>query len=94
MSDELKTLTERAHAAVEAADTVAELDEVRVAYLGKKGALTEQLKTLGSLPAEERPAAGQAINAAKQQVSEWLEAKRSGLSRPSSTPHWKPTGWM
>lgn len=81
MSDELKTLIEQARAAVDAAETVAALDEVRVAYLGKKGALTEQLKALGSLPAEERPAAGQAINAAKQQVSEHLEAKRTKLEQ-------------
>ncbi len=81
MSDQLKTLTDKAHAAVDAADSVAALDEVRVAYLGKKGALTEQLKTLGALPAAERPAAGQAINAAKQQVSEWLEARRATLEK-------------
>ena len=74
MRDELKTLTERARSAVDAAESVAALDEVRVAYLGKKGALTEQLKMLGALPADERPAAGQAINAAKREVSEWLDA--------------------
>ncbi len=81
MSDQLKALTEQARAAIDAADSVALLDEVRVAYLGKKGALTEQLKSLGSLPPEERPAAGQAINAAKQQVSEWLDAKRTTLEQ-------------
>ncbi|PYZ99652.1 phenylalanine--tRNA ligase subunit alpha [Gammaproteobacteria bacterium 2W06] len=79
MSDALQSLTERAEQAVDAATSVAELDAVRVAYLGKKGEITEQLKALGQLPADERPAAGQAINAAKQRVSERLEARRSEL---------------
>ncbi|AUB78208.1 phenylalanine--tRNA ligase subunit alpha [Spiribacter roseus] len=79
MSDALQSLTERAEQAVDAATSVAELDAVRVAYLGKKGEITEQLKALGQLPADERPAAGQAINAAKQRVSERLEARRREL---------------
>ena len=81
MSEDLQALTEQAEAAVDAASTVAGLDEVRVAYLGKKGRITEQLKTLGKLPADERPAAGHAINAAKQRVSERLEARRETLRR-------------
>jgi len=52
-----------------ATDTAA-LDGVRVRYLGKKGLLTQQLKQLGKLPAEERPAAGQEINRIKQLVQE------------------------
>ncbi|AGY91752.1 phenylalanyl-tRNA synthetase [Spiribacter curvatus] len=79
MSDALQSLTERAEQAVDEATSVAELDAVRVAYLGKKGQITEQLKSLGRLPAEERPAAGQAINAAKQRVAERLEARRNAL---------------
>ncbi len=56
------------------------LDAVRVAYLGKKGELTAQLKNLGQLPAEERPAAGQAINQVKAQIQELLETRKSALS--------------
>jgi phenylalanyl-tRNA synthetase alpha chain len=55
------------------------LDEVRVQYLGKKGLLTQQLKQLGALPPEERPAAGQAINRIKQQVQQAIEARRTEL---------------
>ena len=50
---------------VAATGNLAALDEVRVHWLGKKGTLTELLKTLGSLSAAERPAAGQRINEAK-----------------------------
>jgi phenylalanyl-tRNA synthetase alpha chain len=52
---------------------------VRVQYLGKKGLLTEQLKQLGKLPAEERPQAGQAINVAKKQVQQAIEARKEAL---------------
>ncbi len=55
------------------------LDDVRVHYLGKKGVLTEQLKQLGQLAPEERKAAGQVINQAKQQVQEWLDTRRTAL---------------
>ncbi|MDN3519615.1 phenylalanine--tRNA ligase subunit alpha [Aquisalimonas lutea] len=78
-SEELQALVQEALAAVREAGTVSGLDEVRVAYLGKKGRITAQLKQLGQLPAEERPAAGQAINAAKDEVQAALEARRAEL---------------
>jgi phenylalanyl-tRNA synthetase alpha chain len=59
------------------------LDEVRVRLLGKKGLLTEQLKALGRLPAEERPAAGQKINDAKVVIHTAIEARRERLDRES-----------
>ena len=55
----LSVLVEQTLADVAASRDLAALDEVRVRLLGKKGALTDQLKSLGSLPAAERPAAGQ-----------------------------------
>jgi phenylalanyl-tRNA synthetase alpha chain len=64
---------------VAAAADAAALDAVRVRYLGKKGLLTQQLKQLGSLPAGERPAAGQAINRAKQALQQAIEARAREL---------------
>ncbi len=61
-----------------AADTAA-VDAVRVRYLGKKGSLTEQLKQLGRLPPEERPAAGPEINRIKQAVQANIEARKGAL---------------
>ncbi|HEY5738420.1 MAG TPA: phenylalanine--tRNA ligase subunit alpha [Gammaproteobacteria bacterium] len=58
---------------------MAALDAVRVAYLGKKGEITAQLKNLGQLPADERPAAGQAINRVKQEIQQLLETRRAQL---------------
>jgi phenylalanyl-tRNA synthetase alpha chain len=60
---------------------VAALDQVRVQYLGKSGLLTAQLKQLGRLPAEERPAAGQAINQAKRSLQEAIEQRRELLEQ-------------
>ena len=55
------------------------LEELRVRYLGKKGLVTEQLKSLGKLSADERPAAGQRINEIKQAIQSQLEDKVSQL---------------
>jgi phenylalanyl-tRNA synthetase alpha chain len=78
---DLTALTGRALAEVAACQELAALEDVRVRWLGKKGALTEQLKALGSLPAAERPAAGARINQAKVEVQVALEARRVQLER-------------
>jgi phenylalanyl-tRNA synthetase alpha chain len=61
------------------AGTLPELEEIRVHWLGRKGQLTEQLKSLGSLSAAERPAAGAKINAAKVELQSAIEARRAQL---------------
>jgi phenylalanyl-tRNA synthetase alpha chain len=60
-----------------ACETIQDLELAKSRYLGKTGALTEQLKSLGKLSAEERPAAGAAINLIKQKVEDALKARRS-----------------
>ncbi|HWK53104.1 MAG TPA: phenylalanine--tRNA ligase subunit alpha [Hyphomicrobiales bacterium] len=82
--DNLHTLTSAALDAVAAAASSADLEQLRVQYLGKKGSLTEQLKTLGALPPEERPAAGARINAAKQQVQDAIAERRELLDREAA----------
>lgn len=73
-----KILQDAERAVAKAADERA-LDDVRVRFLGKKGELTALLKSLGSLDASGRPAAGAAINAAKQQVQESIAERKSAL---------------
>ncbi len=75
----LAALEQSAQQAVDEAQDLKTLDEVRVRYLGKKGLLTEQLKQLGKLPADQRPQAGQAINVAKNQVQTAIEARKEAL---------------
>ena len=79
MSTDTQAIVSEAEQAAAGAANLAALDEVRVRFLGKKGRLTEQLKRLGKLPPAERPAAGQAINAAKERVAAAIEARRAAL---------------
>ncbi len=72
-------LIEAAESAIAAAASLPLLDEVRVGYLGKSGELTAQLKKLGSLPPEQRPQAGQAINKAKQALQQAIETRKAEL---------------
>ncbi|HEY8354907.1 MAG TPA: phenylalanine--tRNA ligase subunit alpha [Methylophilaceae bacterium] len=60
-------------------ETIQDLELAKSRYLGKSGLLTEQLKGLGRLSAEERPVAGAAINVVKQQVEEALKARRNAI---------------
>ena len=76
---QLDEVIAKAQAEIEGVKDAAALDELRVQYLGKKGFFTEQMKTLGSLSAEERPAAGALINQAKEQVQSALNAKREAF---------------
>jgi phenylalanyl-tRNA synthetase alpha chain len=78
---DLTSLVGEALAEVAASHDLGALDDARVRWLGKKGTLTEQLKSLGGLPAAERPAAGQRINEAKERVQAAIEARREALAR-------------
>jgi len=75
----LQQLVSAAEAAAASAGDLVALDQIRVHYLGKKGVLTERLKALGALPAEQRREAGAAINVAKEAVQAALEARRLAL---------------
>jgi phenylalanyl-tRNA synthetase alpha chain len=76
---DLESLVKRLLAEIASSADLSALDGVRVAALGKKGELTELLKGLGKLPAEERKSAGGAINDAKQSVTAALDARRAWL---------------
>ena len=78
---EIEDLKAEALAALDAAATREEVESVRVRFLGRQGVVTEQLRGLGSLPAAERPAAGQALNQVKNALAEAARARRETLSR-------------
>ncbi|MFP4055917.1 MAG: phenylalanine--tRNA ligase subunit alpha [Candidatus Brocadiia bacterium] len=81
MQQTFQDLHEEALARIEAADTLDELEEARVAYLGRRGALKQAMRGLAELPAEQRPAAGRAANAAKEAIQAALDARRALLER-------------
>jgi phenylalanyl-tRNA synthetase alpha chain len=76
---DLTTLIKEAQTAIEKVQTLSEYEQVKAHFLGKKGVLTEQLKSLGSLSPEERPKAGQVINQAKAAIQELLDSKLQSL---------------
>ena len=75
----LETLHRAALDAVTAASSPADLEQLRVEYLGKKGALTGLLKSLGQLSAEERPKAGAKINVVKEEITTLINQRRRDL---------------
>ena len=78
--ENLNQILADALAAVAASENEAGLDEVRVQYLGKKGALTSLLKQLGNVAPEDRPKFGQLVNEAKQQVQEKMNERKTALA--------------
>jgi phenylalanyl-tRNA synthetase alpha chain len=79
LSEDLQSIEQEFTAAIAAAADLASIEETRVAALGKKGRISELMKRLGALPAEERKSFGQAINGVKQRVSDALDARKSEL---------------
>jgi len=75
----LNRILQEAKTAIEQANKPAQLEDMRVHYLGKKGELTSQLKQIGSLPPAERPLFGDKVNQIKQEVAELLNLKKVEL---------------
>ena len=78
MVDTDSLLTDALQAIKEASDEKS-LESLRVKFLGKKGSFTAMLKSLGKLPPKERPAAGEDINHAKQQLEQAIEVRKRQL---------------
>ncbi len=77
--ENLDALVSTALEAVRQAADVNALEQIRVQFLGKKGELTQVMKTLGNMPAEERPKVGAIINEAKEQVQTELNARKADM---------------
>ncbi len=76
---EIESLSKQALADIAAASSSEALEALRVSLLGKSGRITAQLKSLGTLPAEQRKAAGEAINQARDALGEALSARKVAL---------------
>lgn len=80
MVSELERLRREAEEQVRTAGSSRELSELETRYLGRKGALTLLLRSLGSLPPDERPTVGRLVNEAKQAVQELIERRRTEIA--------------
>ena len=77
----LDDLKAEATAAIKSAGDSAALEKLRVEWLGKKGRVTDLLKSLGQLDADERPKVGAEINAVKQLLSERISERKKTLQQ-------------
>ena len=81
MNNNLKTIREDAIKQILSSDTLDKLNDIRVAYLGKKGELTAILKTMKDLSPEERPVFGQLVNEVRAEIEEKLEEVKTKLAK-------------
>lgn len=77
---QVEQITQQAHQAVALAGSLEELEKAETQFLGRKGEITQLLKLIGSLPQEERAGFGQQVNAAKAELAQAVEARRTELS--------------
>jgi phenylalanyl-tRNA synthetase alpha chain len=84
MNEKLSTIAADAMAAIRDAASPADLDQVQVRFLGKKGVLTALLKTLPTLQPEERAQVGQGTNVLKTEITSAIEARREALMDAAS----------
>ena len=77
----IQLLVDEALVEIGGAESSRDIEQARVRFLGKKGALTKQLKRIGSLPTQERRAFGQAVNDAKQLLAEKIAERAVQLDR-------------
>ena len=74
MQEQLRRIQEEASEQLENIRDKAGLDALRLKMLGKKGDLTQLLRSMGQLPAEERPKAGQMINVVREKLTEQMDS--------------------
>ena len=77
---QLEQIAEEAAGAINSAAMVADLDAAETSYLGRKGQLTGLLRLVGTLPPDEKPQFGAAVNARKDDLTVLLSEKRLGLA--------------
>ena len=77
MKEQLAQIKQQAVEALQQAQTPAQLEDLRVRFLGKKGELTAVLKQMGKLSPEERPVMGQLANAVRAEIEEMLEKQKA-----------------
>lgn len=81
MKEKLKGILDEAVAQINESEGMEKLNEIRVAFLGKKGELTSVLKSMKDVAPEERPKVGQLVNEAREQLESLLEEKKEAFAR-------------
>ena len=84
MKDKLQKIREEAVRQIKASEELSKLNEVRVAFLGKKGELTAVLKGMKDVLPQDRPAVGQLVNETRAAIEDMLEQTKKS---------WRPLNW-
>lgn len=79
MKDELNQIEQEAIAHINEAETLKEVQDLQVAYLGRKGSITSVLRGMGKLPAEERPVIGELANKVREVLTDALQEKKTAI---------------
>ena len=80
MNENLQKILDEAKTRIAAAESLEDLNDIRVQMLGKKGRITDVMKSMRELPPEERPAFGQMVNGLRQMVEETMETRKRLLA--------------
>ncbi len=81
MKEKLSKIVEEAIASIESSEQLDKLNDIKVAYLGKKGELTSVLKGMKDVLPEDRPKVGQMVNDARNMIEEKLEARKKAFEK-------------
>ena len=81
MKDRLEQIRQNALAQIEEAGALEKLNDIRVAFLGKKGELTSIMKSMKEIAPEERPAFGQMVNETRSEIEKKMEEMKTELAR-------------
>ena len=81
MKARLEQIRERALSQIKGCETAEKLNEIRVAVLGKKGELTDLLKSMRDLAPEERPKVGQMVNDTRAEIEKVLEETKAKMEK-------------
>ncbi len=81
MKDQLEKIKQEALKQIEASDALEKLNDIKVAYLGKKGELTSVLKSMKDVTPEDRPKIGQMVNEAREAIEGKLDAAMTALMK-------------
>ena len=81
MKEKIEQIRQQALAAIEDAAGMDKLNDVKVAFLGKKGQLSSLLKGMKDVAPEDRPKVGQMVNEARARIEEKIEEKRTAIQK-------------
>lgn len=81
MKEKIKALLQSAKQSIEQADSLAQINDVKVGILGKNGSLTAILRGMKDVPADKKPEVGKYVNEARDQIGQWLSEKTEKLAQ-------------